>query len=158
MATKGLKIIVDTENLTWLVSSRRIKQRGKIMSDIELPQEWRQKALDEVIDVVMSDFQWPKRRRDGTSSRVVFDLTEWTAENYGPYEIATIFLNLTTDYSTDADILRLHASEELERKLREHFKDSEIVTELGSRMMDEDKMESGKRNPTPRQERGNDGN
>jgi len=109
------------------------------VSDIELPQEWRQRALDEVIDTVMSDFQWPRRNRDGTSNRVVFDLTEWTADNYGPYEIATIFLQLTTDYTTDADMVRLHASEELERKLRAHFEDSEIVTELGSRMMDEER-------------------
>ena len=113
------------------------------MSDIELPQEWRQKALDEVIDVVMTYLQWPKRKRDGSSAHVVFDLTEWTANNYGPYEIATIFLQLTTDYSTDSDMVRLRASEELERRLREHFEDSEIVRELGSRMMDDDNMENG---------------
>jgi hypothetical protein len=114
---------------------------GNANHDAELPQEWRDKALDEVIDVVMMDFQWPKRRSDGSAGIPVFDLIEWTSENYGPYEMAEIFLQLTTDYTTDADMVRLHASEELERKLREHFEDSEIVRELGSRMMDEEGRE-----------------
>jgi len=113
--------------------------QGNANHDAELPQEWHDKALDEVIDTVLATGQWPDRTTGAQAShrRVEFDLIEWLYEEYDGSDIARVFLTLLTDFSNDADLLRLNESAKLERKLREYFADSEIVAELGARMMDE---------------------
>jgi len=114
---------------------------GNADHDAEMPQEWLDKALDDVVETVLQDFQYPARRRDGTTPRVQFDLIEFVQDEFDSGDVVRDYLTMLTDFSSDSDLLRLRASENLETALRVHFTDSQIVADRAAEMEREDEAD-----------------
>ncbi len=116
---------------------------GNSDHDSEIPQEFLDSALAEIVDTVCAYGHWPARRLyDGTSHRrVEFDLQEFIQDNYDEGDIARWFARSLTDFSNETDLARMIASDDLHKKLVDYFTGGELVRELASRMMDEEKYE-----------------
>ena len=96
--------------------------------EADLPQWAKAQALDDVVGDILTHGEYP--RPTGRANHVCrFDLCEWVTEHYSSGEIIALFTRLITDFSNEAELARLEASDKLEKLLRDELEDDEIVLE-----------------------------
>ena len=92
------------------------------------PDEYRERALDDVIDLIMLFGVYPPPRVYGKPHRIEFDLAEWVAENVDVGELAQ-FLVAHIANDDDKNMRQDRLEKEIAAKLREHLRDSDMVVD-----------------------------
>ena len=110
--------------------------QGNAEHDAETPQWAKAEALDDVIDTILTHGEYPRPTLKANHV-CQFDLCDWIIEHYDTYEIATIFTRLLTDFSTEAELARIEASDKLEKLLREELADDDMVAERAEEIIAE---------------------
>ena len=112
-------------------------QRDRQQSATDAAQaRWHEAALDDVVGIVMENWQYPKRALTGRNF-VQFDLREWLAQTYDSHEFATIVCGFMDDTSVIVYEVKLG----IMKKLRAHLSTLDLVAERAAVLAAEELQE-----------------
>jgi len=104
------------------------------------PDEYRERALDEVIETIMLWGQYPAPNPYRPPRRIEFDLAEWVAENVDVSELAQFLgAHIANDEKKDEKQLVLEV--DISAKLSEHLRDSDMVADKIEELHEDERNE-----------------
>lgn len=92
------------------------------------PDEYRERALDEVIETIMLFGIYPQPNPYRAPRQTEFDLAEWVAENVDVGELAQ-FLVAHIANDDDKNTRQDRIEKEISARLRDHLRDSDMVAD-----------------------------